>query len=643
MGMEWRLPASGVRQEVREFMNQLQKNHYKEAAPIETVHRLRNILHDLGIHVIEEWNSKDGDACHALRIRIIGSDIGTNGKGATREYALASAYAEFFERMQNSILASPLKFDVQMKQEAEFIDDRLVSAEEIVRTGGTFFSSLADQMHFCHDDENLCTLQFKMSYKGCREDGMFFCRPFYSLKDQKEYLLPREIYYPYYGSNGMCAGNSMEEALVQGISEILERYVQKRILKEGISLPDIPMEYLKQFPDTYALYQSLLSRKPEGYTYVLKDASLGGRYPVAAFVAICQSSGRYGVRFGAHPDYGIAVERTLTEAFQGRDIERFAEGSILDFDDENVTGEINIYNSFKAGIAQYPVTMLFPPTAYEFSPVPEVGTKSNRELLDKMISALLKDGKDVLIRDVSYLGLPSCHVIIPGMSEILPIEDKTARVVSTIGQVVVILKRLGHASEEELKLVRIYEDYVKYSHYDNMLPAQYGVPLSYPFPGDQLSLGGMYLSAMICYRLGDYKGACDRIGEFNRVNIAAGIDNPQYYRFIEEYFKGKRRGYSHEEIMGVLQLFFTEDICLQGGKILKDRMQVLGLQYPHIEPYQCKDCAIEAYCHYDIVEKLQKALMERQREYFPSQKALREFFLPALSADSRNVIGVETP
>lgn len=111
----------------------LQKNHYKEE-PLETVFRLRGLLHDLGIHVIEEWNSKDKDACHALRIRVIGTDIGTNGKGMTREYALASAYAEFFERMQNSTLVSPLKFDVHMKSECEFVDEEILSAKESRQT-----------------------------------------------------------------------------------------------------------------------------------------------------------------------------------------------------------------------------------------------------------------------------------------------------------------------------------------------------------------------------------------------------------------------------------------------------------------------------------------------------------------------------
>lgn len=602
-------------------MNQLQENHYKEVQPLETVHKLRNILHELGIHVIEDWSSRDGDTCHALRIRIIGTDIGTNGKGATREYALASAYGEFFERMQNSTLASPLKFDVQMKSEYEFIDEQLMEASALVNESGAFFDHLVEQMHFCHDEQEICALQLKMSYKGHGNKGTYFCRPFFSLRDQKVYMLPREIYYPLYGSNGMCAGNAREEALVQGISEILERYVQKRIILEKRSLPDIPMEYLKTFPQAYEMYQALLKQKPEGYEYVLKDASLGGKYPVAAFVAVNRKTGRYGVRFGAHPNYGIAVERTLTEAFQGRKLEQFANGSILNFANGWVTDEINIYNSFKAGIAQYPIEMLMS-SACEFTPVKHVGNMDNKALLWSLVSSIRSQGLDILIRDVSYLGLPSYHVIIPGMSEILPITQKTAQVVNAIGQAVVTLRKLGDASDAELELIRKYEDYVKYSHYDNMLTAQYGVPLNYPFPGDQFSFGSLFLSAMICYRQKNYESALKRIQEFNQINLQAGIDNPQYYRCIEEYIKAKVRGFSHSQIMEVLCLFFDESVYKEVDDLLEQPEHVLKRLYPTIIPYQCENCEIRDYCHYDVVESLHKTLLERQKEYFPSQETL---------------------
>lgn len=58
----------------------------------------------------------------------------------------------------------------------------------------------------------------------------------------------------FYGSNGMSAGNTREEALVQGMSEVVERYVQKRIFSDRPALPDIPEDYLRRFEDIYGMY-----------------------------------------------------------------------------------------------------------------------------------------------------------------------------------------------------------------------------------------------------------------------------------------------------------------------------------------------------------------------------------------------------
>lgn len=79
---------------------------YKAIPPMETIHRIRQILLDNQIFVIESSQMRDPTTgvC-SCRISLGDAeyrslDIGYNGKGMDAQYALASAYAEFIERLQ---------------------------------------------------------------------------------------------------------------------------------------------------------------------------------------------------------------------------------------------------------------------------------------------------------------------------------------------------------------------------------------------------------------------------------------------------------------------------------------------------------------------------------------------------------------
>ena len=158
-----------------------------------------------------------------------------------------------------------------------------------------------------------------------REDG-YLCLPFYNIKTGKINYLPQTLYHKYYGSNGMSAGNTPEEAIVQGLSEIFERVVQKRSFKEKTCFPDVPESYMKKYPEIYIMFNKLKSL--DGYEVMMKDCSYGGKYPVAALIMLQKNSGRYGLKMGCHPDFGIAMERTFTEAAQGNDILEYVNRSI---------------------------------------------------------------------------------------------------------------------------------------------------------------------------------------------------------------------------------------------------------------------------------------------------------------------------
>ena len=54
------------------------------------------------------------------------------------------------------------------------------------------------------------------------------------MKNKDIEYIPDRLFSYLFDTNGMCAGNSKEEALIEGLSEILERYVGMRIFEERV-------------------------------------------------------------------------------------------------------------------------------------------------------------------------------------------------------------------------------------------------------------------------------------------------------------------------------------------------------------------------------------------------------------------------
>ena len=77
----------------------------KECKPEETVKKIKRILKKFKINVIEKEIININNSFYSTRVELKEiKGVGTNGKGITKEYALASAYAEFMERLQSNFL-----------------------------------------------------------------------------------------------------------------------------------------------------------------------------------------------------------------------------------------------------------------------------------------------------------------------------------------------------------------------------------------------------------------------------------------------------------------------------------------------------------------------------------------------------------
>ena len=96
-------------------MSKQQEMHYKDSLPEKTISQLKEILNKRGVSVDEIWNKESSIGTYSVRVNFKGTSIGANGKGVTKSYALASGYAELFERLQNGLLG------------AEYLEDKFFS------------------------------------------------------------------------------------------------------------------------------------------------------------------------------------------------------------------------------------------------------------------------------------------------------------------------------------------------------------------------------------------------------------------------------------------------------------------------------------------------------------------------------------
>ena len=446
---------------------------YKEQYPLFTINKIRSILSEVGIFVTERF-IKDGDffTCR-LELANDGLEefhIGTNGKGTSLEYAYASAYAEFMERLQNNFLIShsffftkyyekDCAFNRALKTENKKIDfqycpdERLMNMTEIIDENFEILSRI-----FFMDNK----AELKSLIINDLDIKKAICVPFYNQKENTTTYLPLDLLIQGTGSTGMCAGNSAEEALVQGISEILERYAAYEIYQKNIVPPTIPHDYFKE----YSIYSSIKKLEEKGLELTIKDFSLGKGIPVVAVIVVDKLRRQYNVKIGSDPWPLTAVERCLTElhqSFNGIRLNKKNDyGANLGFENNGLDSaeakHINLLNIFNSATGQWPDSIFSDEYSYEFKGLNFNYGKSNKSDLMYLIKLVGELGYQIYIRDVSYLGFNSYYVLIPGLSQDKKnISDYT--IFHKINSLIYNVNKAAKLSEQELSsLVSVLED-----------------------------------------------------------------------------------------------------------------------------------------------------------------------------------------
>jgi ribosomal protein S12 methylthiotransferase accessory factor len=216
----------------------------------------------------------------------------------------------------------------------------------------------------------------------------------------------------------MSAGNNLYEAKVQCLSEIFERAIKRQIIEEEIVLPDVPKEILAKYPHILAGIEELENK---GFSILVKDASLGGKFPVMCVTLMNPKTGGVLASFGGHPSFEVALERSLTELLQGRSFEGLNDVPPPTFNSHALTEPENFVEHFIDSTGVISWKFFSAKHDYEFCEWDFSGTTEKEN--ERLMTILAGLGKEVYVATYENFGATACRILVPSYSEVYPTED----------------------------------------------------------------------------------------------------------------------------------------------------------------------------------------------------------------------------
>lgn len=366
----------------------------------------------------------------------------TNGKGASKLAALASALGEFFERLSCNYFWTHYYLGEAIAQRGFTHYPR----EQWFKPGdeGEWPEGLLDPgLRQFYNPEGAIDARALVDLNSGNAGRGICALPYLRLRDGVSVWFPVNIIGNLYVSNGMAAGNTPLEARTQALSEIFERHIKFRVIGEGLCLPEVPEAVLDRYPRIASGVRAL---RAAGFGILVRDASLGGQYPVMNVTLLNPDDQGCFASFGAHPRFEIALERALTELLQGRALDALGGFPAPGFDLEEIASAPNIEIHFvdSSGIIGWKFLGDRPDFEFcdwNFSSTTE---EDYRWLIDRIHA----EQRDVYIADFTHLGVYACRILVPGMSEIYPVDDLEWENNSVANDIRPAILRLPELSDE---------------------------------------------------------------------------------------------------------------------------------------------------------------------------------------------------
>lgn len=358
--------------------------------PEETVKRFKQKLEQLNLDILESTVRIDnGRLDIPIFFSYCGKDArvltGTRkqmGKGATPQQAEASAVMELAERFSFfSFAGNPANFTVERFRN---IKDRALSFELIAQS--------------VHDNSQDIEITRKIF-----EDLPLHWTRAYNLTLEKEVLIPFNWFYTINEFNGPSAGNCVEEALAQGICEIVERHTSSCISHNKMKTPAINPNSATD-PMVVEMIQKY---QKAGIKLFVTDFTMGMGIPSVGVLAYDPSTfpekSEIVWTAGTTPNPHKALSRALTEVAQ-------------------LAGDFNTGSNYVAsGLPKFNTLdeaqfVIHTDTEIDIADLPDLSDDNIKVEIERCLSALADNNLEVIVVNTQHpeLQIPSFYTIIPG-------------------------------------------------------------------------------------------------------------------------------------------------------------------------------------------------------------------------------------
>ncbi len=404
--------------------NFVRNDYGKCDIPANTIDRIRKGFKRLRLQP-EYRQFKAADNLYWGQIWIDSIKIICEGKGTTASLCEASALAELTERLSAGMFYPVFEEQVRFNMPAlygrdarrflnfEWMEGYVNAHQDELDHPLTVEALLQKETHLSTED-----IQSIKNSEMCRHwvDG-------FSLVKQQNIKVPVNFVNYIHGSNGMAAGNTLEEALVQATCEIFERYVQIRVVRPEKEVPTIDSRTVKDpfVQEMIGFYEK------QNISVLIKDLSFDGMLPVIGVLYTNHNLAPDRLEHrvltpGASFNLMEGLTRCFTEGVQGR---ATLKKSRPNFDKAVVRKAAvdDYYMLMRCGVALKDISFL---ENGKPTPFREKKCKDIFEEIDdlKGICRHLKTDAIILNHTHPVLGFPVVRVVVPGVSDFLPFLKK---------------------------------------------------------------------------------------------------------------------------------------------------------------------------------------------------------------------------